>query len=311
MLSTNGWIDINARVCADLETNLDPGVLGFFPPTVAFHLVKLACERPDKCGRSLSQWDCAELARELEKSGVVTRISPSSVRAILQSQNLKPWRFHYWLSPKHPRDQAFYDCVAEISDLYTRAPQPDEVYLCVDEKTSIQPRPRHHETKPAQPGRPNYVEHEYRRDGALNLFAGFDIHSGRVYGQCHERKRQKEFIAYLEYLDSEIPQDIKTIHIICDNYPTHNGKEVRKWLDTRPRFVFHFTPKHCSWVNQVEQWFSILQRKRFRIVDFESKADLKLKIDQFIVEWNQIAHPFTWTEKSFDKILAKQEKEAA
>ena len=154
MLSTNGWIDINARVCADLETNLDPGVLGFFPPTVAFHLVKLACERPDKCGRSLSQWDCAELARELEKSGVVTRISPSSVRAILQSQNLKPWRFHYWLSPKHPRDQAFYDCVAEISDLYTRAPQPDRCICALMRKRPS--NPVHAITKPSlhNPGDP-------------------------------------------------------------------------------------------------------------------------------------------------------------
>ena len=104
--------------------------------------------------------------------------------------------------------------------------------------------------------------------------------------QCFDRKRQKEFIAFLEYLDAEIPETIKKIHLVCDNVSTHHGKQVRKWLENHPRFVFHFTPVHCSWMNQVEQWFSILQRKRFRISDFESKADLEGKIKQFVDEWN-------------------------
>ena len=218
---------------------------------------------------------------------------------------IKPWRHHMWLSPKHPRDAEFYARVSELIDLYTRPLDPNEVVLSIDEKTSLQPRPRLHATKPAQCGGiPNRVEHEYRRDGALNLFAAFNTRTGRVYGKCFPRKRQKEFIAFLEHLDAEIPETVKTIHIVCDNVSTHHGKEVRKWLESQPRFVFHFTPVHCSWMNQVEQWFSILQRKRFRIADFESKADLEGKINQFIAEWNQSAEPFNWTCKSAAKIMA-------
>ena len=135
-------------------------------------------------------------------------------------------------------------------------------------------------TLPAQPQNlPNRCEHEYKRAGALNLFAAFDTRSGKVYGHCYARKRQREFIAFLETLDVEIDEHIRTIHLVCDNVSTHHGKEVRKWLTTHPRFVVHFTPVHCSWMNQVEQWFSILQRKRLRIVDFESKDHLRAKLD--------------------------------
>lgn len=282
-----------------------------FPPEVAVHLVKLACERPELCGRSLSQWDCTELARALVQSGVTESISPSTVRRILAHHKLKPWRHHMWLSPKYPRDAAFYAQVTALITLYTRPLQPDEMVLSLDEKTSLQPRPRLHPTKPAQPGRPNRVEHEYRRDGALNLFAAFDTRTGRVYGQCHSRKRQRECIAFLTALDAEIPSTITTIHVVCDNVSTHHGKEVRQWLQSHPRFVFHFTPVHCSWMNQVEQWFSILQRKRFRIADFASKAVLQTQIEQFIVEWNQVAHPFNWSTKSVAKLMADAPAQAA
>lgn len=264
----------------------------------------MACERPDTLGRSLSQWDCLELARQLEREEIVEHISAETVRRILAHHKLKPWRHHAWLSPKTPRDTAFYACVSEVVALYTRRLRKHEMVLCVDEKTSLQPRPRLHATRPAVPGRPNQVEQEYQRDGALNLFAAFDTRTGRVYGQCYERKRQREFIAFLEHLDAAIPVKIKTIHMVCDNARAHHGKQVRQWLQTHPRFVMHFTPVHCSWMNQVEQWFSILQRKRLRIVDFPSKAALRAKLLQFIVEWNEVAHPFNWTTKSVAKVMA-------
>jgi transposase len=271
---------------------------------VAVHLVKMACERPDKLGRSLSQWDCVELARQLEHEDVVERISPETVRRILKHHKLKPWRHHLWLSPNTPRDAAFAARVAEVVDLYTRPLRADEMVLCVDEKTSLQPRPRRHATRPAKPGRPIQVEHEYWRAGALNLFAAFETRTGRVYGQCYGRKRQQELIAFLEYLDTSIPPRIKTIHLICDNARAHTGTKVRAWLQAQPRFVMHFTPVHCSWLNQVEQWFSILQRKRLRIVDFASQANMEAKLLQFIAEWNAAAHPFNWTTKSVAKVMA-------
>src|SRR5271163_4928512 len=106
-----------------------------FPPSVALYLVKIACERPDKLGRSLSQWDCVELARQLERDGIVESISAATVRRILSSHHLKPWRHHLWLSPKVPRDAAFAATVQHICDLYTRELLPHEMVLCADEKT--------------------------------------------------------------------------------------------------------------------------------------------------------------------------------
>lgn len=277
----------------------------FSPPHVAIHLVKMACERPCVAGRSLCQWDCTELARKLVESGIVESISKETVRRILSHHKLKPWRSHMWLSPKHPRDLAFYECIANIIDLYTRPLLAHEIVLSVDEKTSLQPRPRLCSTKPARKGnKPNLVEHEYKRDGALNLFAAFNTRTGKVIGQCFPRKRQREFISFLEHVDRETPRSITLIHIVCDNVSVHHGKEVQKWLKKHPRFRFHFTPVHCSWMNQVEQWFSILQRKRFRFADFDSKEAMNASMQQFISEWNDQAHPFNWSTKSVAKIMA-------
>jgi hypothetical protein len=268
-----------------LQTPLAAGPRGAFPPEVAIYVVCLACERPDLVGRSLSQWDCPELARQLITEGMVEDISASTGRRILAAHPLKPWRQHLWLYPKHPRDAAFYATVAELIDLYTRPLQADELVLSLDEKTSLQPRPRLVPTLPAQPHNlPNRVEHEYKRAGALHLFAAFDTRSGKVYGHGYDRKRQREFMAFLEAVEVEVEGHIRTIHLVCDNVSTHHGKEVRQWLAHHSRFVMHFTPVHCSWMNQVEQWFSILQRKRLRIADFASKDQLRAKLDQFIKE---------------------------
>jgi len=269
------------------------------------YVVKLACERPDGLGRSLSQWDCAELARKLVADGIVRSISASQVRAILKHHKLKPWRNHMWIGSRTPRDADFYARVAEISDLYTRPLAPWEIVLCLDEKTSLQPRARALPTRAARPGNvPNLVEHEYTRDGALQLFAAFDTRTGRVYGLTFERRRQVEFIAFLECLDAEIPASVTAIHLVLDNVSTHHGKLARAWLAAHPRFRLHFTPVHCSWMNQVEQWFSVLQRKRLRISDFRDKADLAAKIRQFIAESNEHAHPFNWSTKSVAKVMA-------
>jgi transposase len=265
----------------------------------------MACERPDQLGRSLSQWDCVELARPLERDGIVASISAATVRRILSSHQLKPWRHHLWLSPKVPRDAAFAQTVLEIAALYTRPLGAHEMVLCVDEKTSLQPRTRQSPTRPAQPGRPVQVEHEYQRKGALNLFAAFDTRTGKVYGHTAERKRQKEFIEFLEMLDREIPVAITTMHIVLDNLRMHKGKQVQAWLAQHPRFVFYHPPVHCSWMNQVEQWFSILQRKRLAIADFADKAELAERLQAYIREWNEVAHPFKWSTKSVTKIMAQ------
>jgi len=272
---------------------------------VALLTVFIACQRPDSLGRSLSQWDCKEIAREVEKSGLVKSISHKTVYRILKNDKLKPWQNHMWINPRVPRDEALYKKIKKIEKFYLGKVKDDEIRLSLDEKTSIQPRKREYPTKPAMPGIPNLVEHEYERMGALHLFTAFNINNGEVYGICYENKRQIELIDFLEFLDDDIPDNIKQIKIVLDNSSIHKGSKTQKWIDEHPWFEFEYTPAHCSWINQVEQWFSILQRKRLRISDYDSLDDLEDKIIQFIDEWNENPHPFNWTKNSFDKIYKK------
>jgi transposase len=272
---------------------------------VALHLVRRACELPEQAGRSLSQWDCAELARQLVRDEVVAAISPQTVQRMLAADRLKPWRSHVWLHPRTPRDATFAAHVRAVADLLTRLLGEHEVVLSLDEMTSLQPRPRRVATRPAQPGRPIQVEHEYTRVGATHLFAAFDTRPGQVYGVTTRRKRQVEYLTLLEHLNQAIPASVTTIHLLADNVSVHHGTLVRQWLATHPRFVAQFTPVHCSWMNPVEQWFGILRRKRLRSPNFTDLAALQRAIHQFIAAWNEIAHPFRWTAQSFEKILAK------
>jgi transposase len=269
--------------------------------------VRRACELPEQAGRSLSQWDCAELARQLVRDEVVASISPQTVRRILAAHRLKPWRSHVWLHPRTPRDATFAAQVRAVATLLTHLLDEHAVVLSLDEMTSLQPRRRRVPTRPAQPGHPVQVEHEYRRAGATHLFAAFDTRSGQVYGVTARRKRQVEYLTLLEHLDQTLPPTITTIHLLADNVSVHHGKLVRQWLAAHPRFVAHFTPVHCSWMNPVEQWFGILRRKRLRSPNFADLPTLQRAIHQFIAEWNETAHPFRWTATSFDKILTKVE----
>jgi transposase len=284
------------------------GARPLFPPRVALALVKLACQLPDDAERSLTAWTCAELARELKQQKLVEDISTSTVQRILQSHKLKPWRVHHWLTPKAKLDQDFLDRVNVLCDLYSRPQRPDERVLCMDELTSLQPRPRLAHTKPARPGNePVRFEHEYLRKGALNLIAGFDIHTGKVTAICRKRKRQVEIIEWLSKVERETPERVKVIWVVCDNVRTHKGKKVQAWLAKHPRFRMVHPPVHCSWMNQVEQWFSIIKRKRLKWTDFKDCAELKRKVMQFVKEWNEVAHPFNWSKQSFAKVLAKAE----
>jgi transposase len=302
------WVDrFRAQGLAGLADRPRPGRPRTFPPEVALHVVRLACDLPDQVGRSLSQWDCTELARQAERDGVVEQLSPQTVQRILAAQQLKPWRSHYWLHPRGPRDLAFIHQTRAVATLLTRPLAPHEAVFSLDEKTSLQPRPRRHPTRPARPGRPRQVEHEYRRAGALHLFTALNTRSGWVYGRTARRKRQIEYLALLEDLDRQVPPTITVIHLLADNVSVHHGKAVQAWLAAHPRFVAHFTPVHCSWMNPVEQWFSILQRKRLHQAAFADLAELAERLAQFIAEWNAVAHPFRWTPKSFAKILAQAE----
>ena len=165
-----------------------PGRPPLFASEVALHVVKLACERPDHVGSSLSQWDCPELARRLKADGVVSNISPDTIERILRSHKLKPWRYHLWLSAKVPRDAYFAQMIRTLVDLYTRPLADDEMVVSADEKTNLQPPPRLAPTLPTRSGSPTRLEHEYKRAGALHLFAAFDTRTGKVYACASARR---------------------------------------------------------------------------------------------------------------------------
>ena len=235
---------------------------------------------------------------------MVESIAAETVRRVLATNQLKPWRQHAWLSPQVPRDRAFAEAVAEICSLYTRPLADDERVICLDEKTSLQPRGRSAPTRPAARGTPVHVEHEYRRAGALNLFAAFDTRTGQVIGLTAPRKRASECIAFLKLLDELIPANVTVVHVVLDNLRVHKGKAVSAWLAAHPRFVFHYPPVHCSWMNQIEQWFGILQRKALAIADFPGLPALAERIGAFIDRWNRSAHPFNWTTRSISRVMA-------
>jgi hypothetical protein len=183
--------------------------------------------------------------------------------------------------------------------------------LCVDEKTHLQPHTRKAPTLAAQPGLPGRVEHAYLRQGAVNLLAGFDTRTGTVYATTASRKRQVAFLTFWEHGEREMAPTIPTMPIVRDTVQRHTGKQVQAGLSAPPRFVFHVPPVHCSWMHQVEQWFSIFQRQRLQIAALAAKPHLAERLMAFVTEWNARAHPFPWSTQSVAKVMAKCESPLA
>lgn len=135
------------------------------------------------------------------------------------------------------------------------------------------------------------------------LFAALDVANGTVISQCKARHRHQEFLSFLRHVQASVPEQLD-VHLIVDNYATHKHSKVRGWLARRPRFHLHFTPTYSSWLNQVERWFGIITQRAIRRGSFDSVADLRRRIEQFIAHWNRHAKPFTWAATA-DSILEK------
>ncbi len=249
-------------------------------------IVNTACSTPKE---PYTHWSIRRIA---EASG--TGMKKSRVQEILKGLDLKPHRYRMWLFPNE-KDPEFERREVEICGLYISPPE-NSIVLCVDEKPAIQARERLHPSEPAAEG-PERIDFNYKRHGVLNLFAAFSVHDGMVYGKTSERKKAPDFLEFLKevYSGWSAPTTGRTLHIIVDNYGTHTSHLVTEWLDAHPDVVFHFTPSHASWLNQVELWFSILSRQALRRGDFESKEDLARKLIEFIEEHNRRARPFAWT----------------
>jgi len=197
----------------------------------------------------------------------------------------------------------------DVLDVYAKPHDPARPVVCFDE-TSKQLVAETRLPLPIEPGKPERVDYEYERKGTANLFLVTEPLTGWRHIDVTDRRTKHEFAQQMrELVDHHFP-NADRIRVVLDNLNTHTPgalyeafapEEARRVLR---KLEFHYTPVHCSWMNPVEQWFGILRRKRLRSPNFADLPALQRAIQQFITEWNEIAHPFRWTPRSFEKILA-------
>jgi transposase len=237
-----------------------------------------------------THWSRASMARR-------TGLSKSTIGRIWKKFDLKP---HLQDSFKLSSDPFFVEKVVDVVGLYHNPPEK-AVVLCVDEKSQIQALDRSQPVLPMMPGMPERRTHDYLRHGVTSLFAAFNITDGTVISELHRRHRAIEFKKFLIAIDKAVPAALD-VHLVCDNYATHNTPEIRTWLGRHPRFHIHFTPTGSSWMNQVERWFGLLTDKLIRRGVHTSVQALENDIREWTATWNDNPRPFIWT-KTADEIL--------
>jgi transposase len=289
-------------------------------------IIALSCENPEDYGRPVTHWTAQELADESIKQGIVESISASYLAKLLKKNDLKPHQSQYWLNAK--ADEHKEERIEDICQLYANSlTTPEEVVISVDEMTGIQALERISPDLPMRKGNIQSIEFEYERHGTQTLLGGFNVATGVIDGLVQETRTEVDFVESIKYLIEKNPQ-AKVYHFVADQLNTHKsaslvhfvadfcedsqdfgvkGKEgILKSMPSREeylskkdkRIIFHYTPKHASWMNQIEIWFGILMRKVIKRGNFTSQEDLKNKILNFMTYFNEtMAKPFKWTYK--------------
>lgn len=258
----------------------------------------LACELPAESDTPLSRWSCPELAREAVARGIVCSVSPTTVRRWLREDAIKPWQHRTWIFPRDPNFAAKAEIVLDLYQrIFHSAPLgADEYVLSSDEKPGVQARRRIHASLPPGPRRAMRVEHEYIRGGTLAYLAAYDVHRAHVIGRCEPTTGIAPFTALVnQVMTSEPYASARRVFWIVDNGSSHNGVAAQARLhDAYPNAIMVHTPVHASWLNQVEIYFSILQRKLLTPDDSDDLITLAERILAFEHRYNTAAEPFDW-----------------
>lgn len=239
-----------------------------------------------------THWSCRTMAKKVG-------VSKASVQRIWSQLGLKP---HLVETFKLSNDPRFEEKLVDIVGLYLNPPDK-AVVLCFDEKSQIQALDRTQPSLPLKKGRAGTMTHDYKRHGTATLFAALDVLTGTIIGKCFGRHRHDEFLRFLRLVDTQVPRRLQ-IHMILDNYGTHNHPDVKAWLDKHPRFHLHFTPTSSSWLNLVERFFAEITDKAIRRGVFHSVDDLIAAIEEYLRVHNNDPKPFVWTATA-EQILNK------
>jgi hypothetical protein len=258
----------------------------------------LACELPAKLGLPLSRFSREELRRHVLSLGLVAEISGMTIWRWLREDAIRPWTRRSWV---FPRDPHFGEKAGVVLDLYHRRWEGEglgakDFVLSVDEKTQLQIRERRHRILPARPGQLMRVEHEYHRHGTCAYLAAWDVHHARLFGRVVDRAKIATFDPFVgEVMATEPYRSARRVFWIADNGTIHRGERARQRLQQQwPNLILVHLPVHASWLNQIEIYFSILQRKALIPDDFDSREALEARILGFQHHYEQVATPFEW-----------------
>ena len=276
-----------------------------FSPQVRAQVTAIACSLPKQEHAPLSRWSRAELARRVAQDPALPRISASTVGRWLKAERLRPWRYHSW---QHIHDPlTFLQRARPVLEAYAQARallRAGTWLVSLDEKTSIQAREGEQPPRPVRSGKPMLHEARYQRRGARHLFAGLSIADGKVYGTCRQRKCFVDFQTFVQQdiIPEALRRQVQTVTLILDNGTTHAPKQLERWLkaqeqacEGRLRFQVHWLPPNASWLDQIEIWFSLLQRKCLQPNHFLSTSALETALSEYISYYNQTARPINWT----------------